>query len=106
LLAPITSLAQQQGQGIPRIAILLYFSLSARRQDWNAFLEGLRDLGYVEGRNISMKFASAEGQHERLTELAAELPHFLNDKVVSKRMSQTEKKGTPPKEEGRSQPDK
>ena len=32
--------------------------------------------------------------------------HFLNDKVVSKRMSQTEKKGTPPKEEGRSQPDK
>jgi hypothetical protein len=77
----------------------------ARRQNWDAFLEGLRNLGYVEGRNISIEFVSAGGQHEHLTELAAELPHFLNDKVVSKRMSQTEKKGTPPKEEGRSQPD-
>ena len=32
--------------------------------------------------------------------------HFLNDKVVSKRMSQTEKAGSPPKDGGRSQPDK
>src|SRR6266508_4476522 len=73
LVKPITSLAQQQERRIPRIGVLLYFPLAARRQNWDAFLEGLRDYGYVEGQNILIEFVSADGHHERLDELAAEL---------------------------------
>ena len=38
-----------------------------------AFVEGLRDLGYLDGQNIEIVYRWAEGREERLTELAAEL---------------------------------
>jgi putative ABC transport system substrate-binding protein len=38
-----------------------------------AFLQGLRDLGYVEGRNVVIEYRSAEGKVERWTALVAEL---------------------------------
>src|SRR5262245_7398872 len=40
---------------------------------WQEFRQGLRDLGYIEGQNIQFEFRSAEGQIDRLPELAAEL---------------------------------
>jgi ABC-type uncharacterized transport system substrate-binding protein len=50
---------------------------------WRVFREGLRDLGYVEGQNIRFEFRSAEGQINRLPELAAELVHLKVDMIVA-----------------------
>ena len=71
-LGMLTSLpaadAQQLGK-MPRVGVL---SPSA---DFflNAFRQGLRELGYIEGRNISLEYRSAEGRANRLFDLAAEL---------------------------------
>ena len=47
------------------------------------FRQGLRELGYVEGENISIEFRWAEGKHERLTSLAAELLRLELDVLVA-----------------------
>jgi putative ABC transport system substrate-binding protein len=47
-----------------------------------AFLRGLRDLGYVEGRNVVIEYRSAEGKVERLPALAAELLTLKVDVIV------------------------
>jgi putative ABC transport system substrate-binding protein len=49
---------------------------------WGAFIEGLRDLGYVEGRNITIEHRSSEGKYERLPDLAAELIRLKVDVIV------------------------
>ena len=48
-----------------------------------AFLQGLRDLGYVEGETIAIEWRSAEGQLERLPALAAELAGLPVDIIVA-----------------------
>jgi len=48
-----------------------------------AFLQGLRDLGYVEGRNVVIEYRSAEGKLERLSALAAELVALKVDVIVT-----------------------
>jgi putative tryptophan/tyrosine transport system substrate-binding protein len=47
------------------------------------FLQGLRDLGYVEGKNILIEFRTTEGKSERLPELAAELVRLKVDVIVA-----------------------
>jgi putative tryptophan/tyrosine transport system substrate-binding protein len=47
------------------------------------FLEGLRDLGYVEGRNVQIEYRWAEGQYERFPELVAELVALKVDVLVT-----------------------
>src|SRR5436190_4412984 len=69
--APLAAEAQQAAK-VARIGHLspdLGASLHLR----NAFLQGLRDLGYVEGRNVVIEYRDAEGKVERLPALAAEL---------------------------------
>ncbi len=64
----------QQPAKIPRIGILPPGPISAERMHlWEAFRQGLRELGYVEGQNIALQFPSGEVKTERLPELAAEL---------------------------------
>ena len=48
-----------------------------------AFLQGLRDLGYVEGKNIAIVFRTAEGKSERNADLAAELVRLKVDLIVT-----------------------
>jgi putative ABC transport system substrate-binding protein len=48
-----------------------------------AFLQGLRELGYVEGRNVVIEYRSAEGKSERLAALAAELVALKVDVIVA-----------------------
>jgi putative ABC transport system substrate-binding protein len=48
-----------------------------------AFLQGLRDLGYVEGRNLVIEYRSAEGKFERFPDLAAELVALKVDVIVA-----------------------
>jgi putative tryptophan/tyrosine transport system substrate-binding protein len=74
VLAPPASEAQQAAS-LPRIGFLAPGSLSEPRfpRFLQAFRQGLRELGYVDGQNIAIEFRWAEGQYDRLPGLAAEL---------------------------------
>jgi putative tryptophan/tyrosine transport system substrate-binding protein len=74
---PVAALAQQMAR-MPRLGVLLY---STRQEDPQAKVlqEGLRDLGYIDGQNISIEYRFAEGKAERLPELAADLVRLKPD---------------------------
>src|SRR6266545_6950556 len=63
----------QQPAKIPRIGFLSSSSPSTNAARTEAFRQGLRELGYVEGKNIVIEYRSAEGKLDRLPALAAEL---------------------------------
>ncbi len=69
-LAPLAAEAQPADK-IPRIGFL--GSKVAVPQNHAAFLQGLRDLGYVEGRNVVIEYRDTEGQYDRFPALAADL---------------------------------
>src|SRR3989449_4391388 len=50
---------------------------------WGAFIQGLRELGYVEGRNITIEHRYSEGQYGRLPDLAADLVRLNVDVIVA-----------------------
>jgi putative tryptophan/tyrosine transport system substrate-binding protein len=75
----VTAEAQQPGK-IPRIGYLSGTPTNPRRE---AFRQGLRELGYVEGKNILIEWRSAEGKFNRLPELAAELVRLKVDVIVT-----------------------
>jgi putative ABC transport system substrate-binding protein len=81
LAAPLTSTAQQAANG-PRLGLLIPGSSSAFAPRIEAFRQGLRDLGYVEGRNIAIEYRFAEGQADRLPALVAELIRLKVDIMV------------------------
>src|SRR5690242_7430228 len=70
LSAPLTA-AAQQGKSTPKLG---YLSNSGGHSvPDNAFMQGLRDLGYVEGRNIIIEARYTDGRSERFSEFAADL---------------------------------
>jgi putative tryptophan/tyrosine transport system substrate-binding protein len=71
----------QQATKVPRIGYLTGSSPSARSARIEAFGQGLRELGYVEGKNIVIEYRYAEGKLDRMTELAADLVR-LNVEVI------------------------
>src|SRR6266849_8839648 len=71
ILAPLAVEAQQAAK-VPRIGYLAP-NLATIPHLLEAFRQGLRDLGYVEGRNVVIEYRDAEGKLERLPALAAEL---------------------------------
>jgi putative ABC transport system substrate-binding protein len=73
----------QQPTKIPRIGYLTSSSLSASPERREAFRQGLRELGYVEGKNIVIEWRYAEGKFDRLPALAAELVRLKVDIIVS-----------------------
>ncbi len=81
LAGPLPIEAQQAGK-IPRIGILRGSTPSYSMPTINAFRKGLRDLGYVEGKNIVIEYRYAEGKRERLPDLAAELVRLKVDVIV------------------------
>jgi len=85
LAVPLGSFAQQQPPRIARIGFLgqTSASLSASVIRVEALRTGLRDLGYVEGKTLTIEFRWAEGKHERLPELAAELVRLRVDVIVT-----------------------
>src|SRR2546425_9372251 len=58
-------------------------NLAANPHLQEAFRQGLRDLGYVEGRNVVIEYRDAEGKLERLPALAAELVALKVDVIVA-----------------------
>jgi putative ABC transport system substrate-binding protein len=73
----------QQSAKIPRIGILPPGPISERVHLWNAFRQGLRELGYVEGKNITLVFPSTQVQLETLSHVTAELVSLKVDIIVA-----------------------
>src|SRR5262249_12004579 len=64
--------AEAQQKNVPRIGFLSATSPSTISARTDAFRQGLRDLGYVEGKNIVIEWRYAEGKMDRLPDLASE----------------------------------
>ena len=64
LTAPFGSFAQQQGK-VWRIGMLETVPTELNAANLDAFRQGLRELGYVEGRNLIIEYRSADGRRER-----------------------------------------
>jgi putative ABC transport system substrate-binding protein len=84
LAVPLAALAQQQAR-IWRVGFL-----SARRRPasldtdyYGAFPRGMRDLGYVEGKDLAIEWRFAEGEYERLPGMAAELVQLKVDVIMA-----------------------
>jgi putative ABC transport system substrate-binding protein len=75
--------AQQQSKKIPRIGYLGAASASTDAPRAEAFRQGLRDLGYIEGRNILIEYRYEERAFERLPDMAAELVSLKIDVLVT-----------------------
>jgi putative ABC transport system substrate-binding protein len=73
----------QQPKNVPQIGFLGFTSLSGIAARIEAFRQGLRELGYVDGKNIVIEYRSAEGKLDRLSELAAELVRLKVDVIVT-----------------------
>jgi putative ABC transport system substrate-binding protein len=83
ILAAPHAAAAQQPPKIPRIGYLGAFTPSAGAPLLEAFQQGLRELGSVEGRNIFIDYRWAEGTPDRLPALAAELIQLRVDVIVT-----------------------
>ena len=77
LATPFASFAQRAQAKISRIGIIDNTPM------WDAFRKGLRELGYVEGRDIAFEYREAEGVPERLAKAAAELARLPVDIIVT-----------------------
>jgi len=73
----------QQPTKVPRIGYLTNTSLSAGAANIESFRQGLRDLGYVEGKNIVIERRSGEGNRDRQRALAVELVRLKVDVIVA-----------------------
>ena len=82
LLGTVSAQAQQPGR-VPRIGFLAGVSPSTIPARTEAFRQGLRELGYVEGKNIFIEWRYADEKLDRLNDLAAELMHLKVEVIVS-----------------------
>jgi ABC-type uncharacterized transport system substrate-binding protein len=89
LLLTLSFSAQaQRSSKVPRIGYLDFSSRSSELAYVEAFRQGLRELGYVEGKNIIIEYRYAEGQSDRLSAFVADLVDLKVDVLVTL--------GTPP----------
>src|SRR5262245_14509342 len=83
LLANLSPAEAQQQPKVPRVGFLIASSPSATSARIEAFRQGLRELGYVEGKNIAIEYHYAEGKLDRIPDLAAELVRLKVDIIFS-----------------------
>ena len=84
LLSALCGSAQaQQPKKVPRIGFQSAGSPSANAARLEAFRQGLRELGYAEGKNIVIEYRYAEGKFDRLNEFAAEFVRLKVDVIVT-----------------------
>src|SRR5438876_4781784 len=77
---PLAARAQQR-EKLPRVGVLVLTSADAQSLG-KELHEGLRELGYVEGQNFALEFRSADGNTDRLPDLAADLVRLQVDLIV------------------------
>ncbi len=80
---PIAARAQQPPTKIRRIGMLMPVSSAAASLNIEAFRQGLRERGYVEGQNIVIEYRYADGKVEPLRDFAAELVGLQVDVIVT-----------------------
>jgi putative tryptophan/tyrosine transport system substrate-binding protein len=87
-LVPLRFVEAQQSKKVPRIGFV------SSGGDANnpgpgveAFRQGLRDLGYIEGKNIQVEYRYIEGKSDRIPSLVAELVQLKVDVLVSSALS-------------------
>jgi putative ABC transport system substrate-binding protein len=73
----------QEPKKVRRIGVLAVASHSSQAARYEAFRQGLRELGYVEGKNILIEYRSAEGKPDRVPELASELVRANVDCIIT-----------------------
>jgi len=85
LAAPFAAVTAQPREKVPRVGYLNPGSASdpLRQRRLDAFRQGLRELGYVEGQNIAIESRWAEGQYDRYPALAADLVRLKVDVIVA-----------------------
>ncbi len=83
MLAVAVLAEAQQPTKVPRIGFLASGTAAAPPASLEAFKQGLRDLGYIEGKSIAIEYRWAEHKPERLPELAAELVGLKVDVIVT-----------------------
>jgi putative tryptophan/tyrosine transport system substrate-binding protein len=83
LAAPLAADAQTAGK-VYRIGVLEPTSMALNAANLEAFRQGLRELGYVEGRNMTIEYRSADGRSERFPDLAAELVRLKVDVILTR----------------------
>jgi putative tryptophan/tyrosine transport system substrate-binding protein len=83
LLAIASSAEAQQTSKVHRVGVLVTTSRSAGAGNIKAFQQGLRELGYIEGKNIIVEYRYADGKMEPLPELMAELIRLKVDIIVT-----------------------
>jgi putative ABC transport system substrate-binding protein len=82
LATPLAAEAQQAAK-VPRVAYLSASSAASSTWAVEAFRQGLRELGYIEGRTIVIEYRWAEGQFDRLPALATELTRLAVNVIVA-----------------------
>src|SRR4030095_2539706 len=82
LLSTVSFTEAQEAKKIPRIGFLAVLARILTTEQ--AFLQGLRDLGYIDGQNIIIDYRFAAGKVERLPELAAELVRLKPELIVAR----------------------
>jgi putative ABC transport system substrate-binding protein len=83
LVAPLAARAQQVAK-VYRIGILETIPAARNAANLDALRKGLRDLGYIEGRNLVIEYRSADGRAERFPDLASELVRLKVDLIVTR----------------------
>src|SRR5207249_7372513 len=85
LASPLAVAAAQAEAKVPRVGYLTPGSVSdaGRQRRLEALRQGLRELGYVEGRNITIESRWAEGKYDRYPALAADLVRLKVDVIVT-----------------------
>jgi putative ABC transport system substrate-binding protein len=81
LAAPLTLVAAQSPEQRPRVGVL--HPRTHPDPQINAFLQGLRELGWIEGKNIVLEYRWAEGRPDRVSDLAAELVRLKVDVIFA-----------------------
>src|SRR5512135_1236785 len=82
LVAPLAANAQPAGK-VYRIGYLTTGSPTVASGFSEAFRQGLRELGWIEGKNVVIDYRFAEGRFDRLPDLAAELVRLKVDVIVA-----------------------
>lgn len=88
LVGPLAVEAQPAGKAY-RVGLVTLGSAPARHGMWQNFLEAMRELNYVEGQNLIVRLALAEGRPERLPGLVADLIQAKVDVIVTTSTQET-----------------